>query len=117
MFQQSNSQIECTHCYETGFAFLVEPDSRATILMRCICEKGRAAQTKYIPQWSKELLGVFEKMLFPVKSFRPGILDSDSDQQIHEKFWTKVENWKAKIQLSEDYWKYQIERNRKGELK
>lgn len=105
-----DAHIECLDCHETGFVFLKEIGSSGTFLMRCLCEYGGRTETKFIPQWSRQLLGVFERLPFPVKSFNPGIEEGVGIFQ--ESFWTKVENWKAKIGLSEDYWKYQIEKQR-----
>jgi hypothetical protein len=109
--EPSPSKISCLDCYETGFMFLKEFDGPGMFLMKCHCYIGSDTVTNWIPQWEKQLTGVFDRIQFPVTAFNPRIENSDSILG-NADFWNKVENWRAKIKFSEEYWKHQRDESR-----
>ena len=114
MLRIVNPSMHCRYCQETGFRFLQDRDLPIPILMKCQCHYGSNTITKYIPQWSRELNGVFGDVEFPIKDFNPLRDIQDSQASMMDLIWRKVEEWKYKIQVSENYWKQQILKSREG---
>jgi hypothetical protein len=110
----SFNSIECFECFETGFIFIKDPDVKTPVLMRCSCKYGTQNTFGIIPQWSRELLGVFEKVKFPVDHFRPAPPTEVASLTTSESFWVKAEAWSEKKKFSNDYWKQEIENAKKA---
>ena len=90
----------CSHCFQTGFVWLLSPDS-VSIWAFCDCPDGgskKDAQDYKLPRYSIYLTGYTVKD-FPVKAFYPHIHNT-----VEKQLWERVREFKKDLELSEKYW-------------
>jgi hypothetical protein len=96
--------IYCAFCFDSGIVKVEhhEPDGFKK-LMRCSCDAGKINQSK-IPIWDNSLNAGFKRSAIDPSWFNPGITEAKDDFSLHKKIWGKMEEWKALIRKSEEYW-------------
>lgn len=99
--QREAEPIKCEDCMDTGYA-PIDPDVGMTVWAICYCERGtqESKLEKQIPQLEADMRSLIVR--YPLSSFRP------VDGQVDEgSMWQKIEWWKAQLEVSRDYWKYE----------
>lgn len=92
-----SGEIECAHCFDTGVCFLELFEGRIEMLMRCGCKRGEP-QDYRLPRWELKVGQIASRKAFPADWFKP---------KPGESLWGKADQWKAKIDVAEEFWKEQ----------
>lgn len=93
------SEIDCYHCYDTGVVHIELHQNQVEMLMLCNCKQG-ADETYKLPRWELRVDGIASRKEFPAAWFRP-------PEGMRGVFGQKMEQWKAKIKVAEEYWHHQ----------
>lgn len=105
----------CFECDDAG-VIVVYPEPEIESLMRCLCDKGTNHFSK-LPEWSNSV-SKWKKEKCPVEWFRPDEMKRDMNGEIN---WQtslnkKIEYWKAKVNLAEQFWIYHSNQKTRSEV-
>lgn len=96
------TEIDCTHCGDTGITFIELHQAQVEMLMICNCPIG-LEQPYRLPRWEMRVGGIASRKPFPTDWFKP-------KQPITNFFSNNlVDQWKAKIKVAEEFWDHQRE--------
>lgn len=103
-------RIDCVHCCDMG-VLKINLDT-AELLCCCDCEAGKKQVWK-LPAWKYTFARYFERKPCPVEWFRPDpqvVHEGEIEQEkaMMSSINRKVSDWRARVGVSEDFWKYSI---------
>lgn len=95
---------ECFHCGDLGVISTKEIHSEFETLMLCACREGEN-QTYRLPRWEHKLGAIFKRSRCPISWFKPEKQVLGVGREMRwESIASKIDYWRAKIQIAEGYW-------------
>lgn len=101
------SREMCFQCDDLGVVRVISREEPIESLMLCDCEEGRD-QRYALPRWEYNLGRLYRREKCPLSWFKPDmvVVAPGREMKLQETIASKVEYWRAKIAIAEEFWEH-----------